>query len=76
MRSVFSEVNFEENDMFYIKVFFWWKNGTTSEFITNADSCLDAEHSIIDTFSGSVRDNILSYYSEIVDREYMVLNDE
>ena len=61
-------MNFGVN-MFYYKVFIWWIDGTNSEFYTNADSCLDAENRILDDFSGTVRDSIASYFSEMVEKD-------
>jgi len=55
--------------MFYYKVFIWWNDETTSEFYVNANTCGDAENQVLETFSGTVKDNILSYYSEMVEKD-------
>jgi hypothetical protein len=53
--------------MFHYKVFIWWNDGGSSEWFIDADSSIDAENQILDGLSGTHRDAIISYYSEMVE---------
>jgi hypothetical protein len=56
--------------MFIFKVSVWFQDtpcGAISEFYVKANNCIDAENEILDTMTGTMRDSILSYYSEIID---------
>lgn len=51
--------------MYKYKVFIWWNDNTSSEFMVMGDNYLDAENKVLNSLSGTLRDSILSYYSDM-----------